>query len=110
MSDKIDEKEERAAGVSRMLTGEGAPSDTDRQGQVGPTGGGVGVMAPEGVGEKTEGVKGGESMIATDGKEAGRFDTTVHEKTGRQDGESTPRDMTSINAQEGAPSPAGRNN
>ncbi len=104
------EKEERAAGVGRMLTGEDAPSDTDREGQVGPTGGGTGAMAPEGAGEKTEGVKGGEEMIATDGKEPGRYDTTVHGKTGRQDGESTPRDMTSINAQDGPPSPEGRNN
>ncbi len=109
MADKIDEKEERAAGVSRMLTGEEAPSATDRESQVGPTGGGGGEMAPAGAGEKVEGVKGGESMIATDGKEAGRFDTTVHEETGRQDGESTPRDMTSINAQDGAPAPAGSN-
>jgi len=29
-------------------------------------------------------------MIATDGKEAGRYDTTVHPETGRQDSESTP--------------------
>lgn len=105
MADKIDEKEERAAGVGRMLTGEDAPSATDREGQVGPTGGGGGQMAPEGASEKTPGVKGGESMIATDGKEPGRFDTTVHEETGRQDGESTPRDMTSINAQDGPPNP-----
>jgi len=110
MSDIIDEKQERAAGVGRMLTGEDAPSDTDREGQVGPTGGGTGEMAPAGAGEKTEGVKGAEGMIAADGKEAGRYDTTVHEKTGRQDGESTPRDSTSINPQDGPPSPEGRNN
>ena len=99
------EKEERAAGVGRMLTGEDAPSDTNNESLVGPTGGGTGAMAPADAGQKTEGVKGGEEMIATDGKEPGRYDTTIHEKTGRQDGESTPRDMTSINAQDGPPSP-----
>ena len=110
MADKIDEKEERAAGVSRMLTGEDAPSDTNTESLVGPNGGGVGAMAPAGSGEKVAGVKGGESMIETDGKEAGRYDTTVHPETGRQDGESTPRDSTSINPQDGPPSPKGRDN
>jgi hypothetical protein len=94
------EKEERAEGVSRMLTGQDAPEDTNREGQVGPTGGGGGEMAPEGAGEKVEGVTGGESMIEKDGKEPGRYDSGTQGPTNRPVGGSTNRDSTGIDPQE----------
>lgn len=95
MAAESDEKQERAEGVTRQLTGEDAPSDTDRPSQVGPTGGGGGEMSPEGVGESV--AHRGEDMIAEDGKEAGRFDTgTDGTKADRPTGESTPRDTTGV--------------
>jgi len=100
MSDQIDEKQERAAGVTRQLTGEDAPTDTDRESQVGPTGGGGGEMSPEGVGESV-GLH-GEEMTALDGKEAGRYDTGPDDtKAARPTGKSTPRDMTGVDPQDG---------
>jgi hypothetical protein len=95
-----DEKQERAEGVSRQLTGQDAPEDTNREGQVGPTGGGGGEMAPEGAGEKVEGVTGGESMIDQDGKEAGRYDLGTQGPTNRPVGGSTARDSTGVDPQE----------
>jgi hypothetical protein len=94
------EKEERAEGVSRMLSGEDAPEDTNRESQVGPTGGGGGEMAPEGAGEKVEGVTGGESMIEKDGKEAGRYDLGTQGPTNRPVGGSTNRDSTGVDPQD----------
>ncbi|MDP9072832.1 MAG: hypothetical protein M3N98_01435 [Actinomycetota bacterium] len=94
-----DEKQERAEGVSRQLTGQEAPSDTDREGQVGPTGGGGGEMAPEGVGESVG--HRGENMLAEDGKEAGRTDTgTDGTPANRPTGTSTARDSTGVNPQD----------
>ena len=94
------EKEERAEGVSRMLSGEDAPEDTNRESQVGPTGGGGGEMAPEGAGEKVPGVTGGESMIDKDGKEPGRYDLGTQGPTNRPVGGSTNRDSTGVDPQE----------
>jgi hypothetical protein len=96
MSNTNDEKQDRADGISRQLNGEDAPEDTVQP--VGPTGGVEGEMAPEGVGESV--AHRGENMIAEEGKEAGRFDTGVHEKTGRPYGESTARDATGVDPQE----------
>ncbi len=95
---QADEKQERAEGVSRMLTGEDAPQDTDRQSQVGPTGGGGGEMAPEGVGESV--AHRGENMTAEEGKEAGRYDLGTQGKTNRPVGGSTNRDSTGIDPQD----------
>ena len=95
----MSEKEERAEGVSRMLSGEDAPSDTDRPSQTGPTGGGGGEMSPEGVGESVG--HRGEDMLAEDGKEAGRQDTgTDGTAADRPTGTSTARDSTGVDPQE----------
>jgi hypothetical protein len=94
-----DEKEERAEGVSRQLTGEDAPEDTDRPGQTGPTGGGGGEMSPEGVGESVG--HRGENMIAEEGKEAGRQDAgTDGTQADRPVGTSTARDSSGVDPQE----------
>jgi hypothetical protein len=95
-----DEKTERAEGVSRMLTGEDAPEDTNSESLTGPTGGGGGEMAPEGAGEKVEGVTGGESMIEKDGKEPGRQDAGTQGPTNRPVGTSTARDSSGVDPQE----------
>lgn len=95
-----DEKSERAESVSRMLKGEDAPTDTDRESQVGPTGGGDAEMAPPGVGEST--AHRGENIIKEEGKEAGQTDTgTDDSATERPTGTSSPRDMGGVDAQEG---------
>jgi len=89
------EEQDGGASVTRQLTGEDAPSATDRPGQVGPTGGGGGEMSPEGVGESVG--HRAEDMIDEDGKEAGRFDTgTDGTKADRPTGGSTPRDVTGV--------------
>jgi hypothetical protein len=93
-----DEKAERAEGVSRQLKGEDAPEDTDRQSQVGPTGGGGGEMAPEGVGESV--AHRGENMIEEEGKEPGRYDLGTKGPTNRPVGGSTARDSTGVDPQE----------
>lgn len=93
-----DEMKARAEGVTRQLTGQDAPEDTDREGQVGPTGGGGGEMAPEGVGDSI--AHRGENMIEEEGKEAGRYDTGTQGPTNRPVGESTARDSTGVNPQE----------
>jgi hypothetical protein len=107
MGTNTDEKQARADGVSRQLTGEEAPEDTTQP--VGPTGGVEGQMAPEGVGESI--AHRGENMIEEEGKEPGRYDTGVHEKTGRPYGKSTARDATGVDPQEpvteGAPTLTG---
>ena len=92
------EQQERAEGVSRQLTCQDAPEDTDRPGQVGPTGGGGGEMAPEGVGESVG--HRGENMIEEEGKEAGRYDTGTQGPTNRPVGKSTARDSTGVDPQE----------
>ncbi len=95
-----DEQAQRAEGVSRQLKGDDAPSDTDRESQVGPTGGGGGEMAPAGVGESV--AHRGENMTEEEGKEAGRIDTgTDGTKADRPTGTSTPRDITGVDPQEG---------
>lgn len=94
------EQEERAAGVSRQLKGDSAPSDTDRPSQTGPTGGGGGEEAPSGVGESIS--RSGEDIKASDGKEAGRVDTGSDATMGdRPTGESNARDLTGVDPQEG---------
>jgi hypothetical protein len=93
-----DEKQERAEGVSRQLTGEDAPEDTNNESLVGPTGGGTGEMAPEGVGESV--AHRGENMTAEEGKEAGRYDLGTQGPTNRPVGGSTNRDSTGVDPQE----------
>lgn len=93
-----DEKQERADGVTRQLTGQDAPSDTNRESQVGPTGGGGGEMAPEGVGESV--AHRGENMTAEEGKEAGRYDLGTQGKTNRPVGGSTARDSSGVDPQD----------
>jgi len=93
-----DEKSDRAEGVSRMLTGKDAPEDTNRESQVGPTGGGGGEMAPAGVGESV--AHRGENMIEEEGKEPGRYDSGTQGPTNRPVGGSTARDSTGVNPQE----------
>jgi len=93
-----DEKQERADGVSRMLSGEDAPEDTNNESLTGPTGGGGGEMAPEGVGESVG--HRGENMIAEEGKEAGRYDLGTQGPTNRPVGGSTARDSSGVDPQE----------
>src|ERR1700736_3998734 len=93
-----DAKQERAEGVSRQLTGQDAPEDTNREGQVGPTGGGGGEMAPEGVGESV--AHRGENMIDEEGKEAGRHDLGTQGPTNRPVGGSTARDSSGVDPQD----------
>jgi hypothetical protein len=94
------EQEERAAGVSRQLTGEGAPGDTDRESQTGPTGGGGGQQAPSDVGSSIS--RSGEDIKAGEGKEAGRADTGSDGTVGdRPTGESSARDLTGVDPQDG---------
>ncbi len=106
MPDEADAKSEaeskkaRAADVREQLSDEETPDDTDRRSQVGPTGGGGGEMAPEGVG--TSYTRGGEEVSTQEGKEAGRVDTGADDSdTGRPTGKSTPRDRTGVDPQEG---------
>jgi hypothetical protein len=93
-----DEKQDRFEGVTRQLTGEDTPEDTDRESQVGPTGGGTGEMAPEGVGESI--AHRGENMIEEEGKEPGRYDSGTQGPTNRPVGGSTNRDATGVDPQE----------
>jgi hypothetical protein len=93
-----DEKQERAEGVSRQLTGQDAPEDTNSESLTGPTGGGGGEMAPEGVGESI--AHRGENMTAEEGKEAGRYDMGTQGPTNRPVGGSTARDSTGVDPQE----------
>jgi hypothetical protein len=93
-----DEQQERFEGVSRQLTGQDAPEDTDRESQVGPTGGGGGEMAPPGVGESI--AHRGENMIDEEGKEPGRFDEGTQGPTNRPVGSSSSRDSTGVDPQE----------
>jgi hypothetical protein len=93
-----DEKQERFEGVSRQLTGQDAPEDTDRESQVGPTGGGQGQMAPEGVGESV--AHRGENMIDENGPEAGRQDLGTQGPTNRPVGSSSNRDSTGVDPQD----------
>jgi len=97
-NDVQDEKSERFEGVSRQLNGEDAPQDTDRGSQVGPTGGGGGEMAPEGVGESV--AHRGENMTQEEGKEAGRYDLGTQGPTNRPVGGSTARDSTGVDPQD----------
>lgn len=101
MSKESESKEDRAKGVSRQLNDEDPPSDTDPESLVGPTGGGDAEMAPEGVGESVG--RRGEDIVDKDGKEAGRHDTgTDNSPAERPTGESTKRDQSSINPQQGS--------
>ncbi len=89
-----DEQQERGEGVSRQLGDESAPSDTDREGQVGPTGGGGAEQAPSGVGGSVS--HSGEDVEEEQGKERGREDTGTQGPTDRPTGTSGPDDMTGI--------------
>jgi hypothetical protein len=93
-----DEQQQRSEGVSRQLRGEDAPEDTNRESQVGPTGGGGGEMAPEGVGESV--AHRGENMTEEEGKEAGRYDMGTQGPTNRPVGGSTSRDSTGVDPQD----------
>ncbi len=97
---EADSKKERADDVREQLSGEDTPDTTDRRSQVGPTGGGEAKMAPEGVG--TSYTRGGEQISGQEGKEAGRVDTGADDsETGRPTGESTPRDRSGVDPQDG---------
>jgi hypothetical protein len=93
-----DEKQERAEGVARQLSGEDAPQDTNPESLTGPTGGGGGEMAPAGVGESV--AHRGENMTAEEGKEAGRQDAGTQGPTNRPVGTSTARDSTGVDPQD----------
>jgi hypothetical protein len=98
------ESESQKAGrqsVSRQLNDEDAPSDTEPESLVGPTGGGDAEEAPEGVGESVG--RRGEDIIDKDDKEAGRYDTGTDDSPAqRPTGESTARDRTGIDPQKGS--------
>ena len=97
MSTSNDEKQERFEGVGRQLRGENAPEDTNNESLTGPTGGGGGEMAPEGVGESVG--HRGEKVIEEEGKEAGRYDMGTQGPTNRPVGGSTARDSTGVDPQ-----------
>ena len=89
-------KEARAEGVSRMLSGEDPPEDTEQPS--GTSEGGTGKMAPEGVGESTS--RRGEDMVDAEGKEAGREDTGTDDTPAqRPTGTSTARDASGVDPQ-----------
>lgn len=91
-------KDERAESVSRQLSGEEAPKDTEQP--TGTTEGREGGMAPGGVGEST--TRGGERVAREEGKEAGRRDTGTDDTPAqRPTGTSSPRDMTGVDPQDG---------
>lgn len=94
-----DEKQDRAESVERQMRGDKAPTDTNRESQVGPTGGGGGEMAPEGVGESVS--RRGED-VGEGGQEAGRTDTGTDDTAAeRPTGTSSSRDQTGVDPQEG---------
>lgn len=95
---ETDEKQERSEGVGRQLRGEEAPADTNRSGQVGPTGGANGEMAPPGVGESV--AHHGENMVEEDGYETGRQDAGTKGATNRPVGTSTNRDATGVDPED----------
>lgn len=86
-------KDDRMAGVSRMMTGQSSPEDTNPESLVGPTGGGGGQMPPEGVGVST--TTRGEDIGDRDDQESGRWDTGT-EGAGRPTGTSDRRDETGV--------------
>jgi hypothetical protein len=95
---RTDEQQDRFEGVGRQLRGEEAPEDTNRESQVGPTGGRSGQMAPEGVGESV--AHRGENMIDEEGYEAGRQDAGTQGPTNRPVGTSSNRDATGVDPQD----------
>jgi hypothetical protein len=100
MTTESESKAKRAESVRRQKAGEDAPEDANPESLVGPTGGSPGQEPPEGVGESA--ARGGEEIGKRDGKEAGRRDTgTDDSEAGRPTGESTARDHTGVDPQEG---------
>lgn len=107
-----EEQQQRAEGVSRMLSGEQAPEDTNRESQVGPTGGQPGQMSPEvrtapseSVAESSGGVgdsmtRHGEDVIKEEGPEAGRIDEGTQGPTNRPVGSNTGRFSTGVDPQD----------
>lgn len=94
---EAESKAERAESVSRMLSGEDAPKDTEQPSGVED---GSGEPPPDGVGESI--TRRGENVVDDDGKEAGRFDDgTDGTPADRPTGGSTTRDATGV----GAPDP-----
>lgn len=92
-TEKTDAKDERSEGVSRAMTGKNAPQDTNRPGQVGPTGGGGAQQAPSGVGVST-GTR-GEDVGDKEGQERGR-QGSGDEGAGRPTGTSDRGDETGV--------------
>jgi hypothetical protein len=100
MTTESESKAKRAESVRRQKTGEDAPEEANPESLVGPTGGSSGEEPPEGVSESV--ARRGEDMIEREGKEAGRHDTgTDDSEAGRPTGESTARDRTGVDPQEG---------
>jgi hypothetical protein len=91
-------QDERAESVSRQLSGEDAPEDTEQP--TGTTEGRERRPAPDGVGEST--TRSGERVVQQEGKEAGRRDTGTDDSPAqRPTGTSSPRDMTGVDPQDG---------
>jgi len=91
-------KTARAESVSRQLSGEDPPKDTEQP--VGNTSGREGEMAPDDVGESV--TRSGEAVAPSEGKEPGRHDTGTDDTPAqRPTGTSDARDMTGVDAQTG---------
>jgi hypothetical protein len=91
----------RAESVRRQKAGEDSPEEANPQSLVGPTGGSAGKELPKRVGESI--TRSGEDVAKSEGKEKGRHDTgTDDTEAARPIGESTSRDRTGVDPQEGS--------
>jgi hypothetical protein len=101
MSTESESQEARAESVRRQKTGEHAPEEANPEALVGPTGGSAGQEPPRGTGESI--TRSGEDVAKNEGKEAGRHDTGIEDtEAERPTGESTARDRTGVDPQEGS--------
>jgi hypothetical protein len=101
MTTESESQEARAESVRRQKAGEDSPEEANPQSLVGPTGGSPGQEPPEGVGESM--TRHGEDVAKSAGKEAGRHDTGTEDTEARRPtGESTARDRTGVDPQEGS--------
>ena len=98
MTTQSESQEKGAESVKRQQTGEAAPQEADPESLVGPTGGSPGKEPPKHTGESVG--RRGEDQ-AKHSKESGRHDTEDDE-SGRSTGESTARDKTGVDPQEGS--------
>jgi hypothetical protein len=101
MTTESESQDARAESVRRQEAGEEAPQEANPESLVGPTGGSPGQEPPKGTGESM--TRRGEDVVKREGKEPGRYDTgTEDTEAARPTGESTARDRTGVDPQEGS--------